>query len=405
MSEINNDKDLNKKSRDKFEQLEKEFEEIKKKNSNKDTDDDNGTNATKDKEVGAFSKFVNKHLTKIYVGLSVFFVSAYILFFISPYFIGGIDESNLAFTKIGEETNAETSRTFVLENWEYSKAEKKMLVEISIDNKNFDNKMKNCQYTALEMLDNGNTQNVEAKLAYSDDNYNVVTIENIDDDMAVVSLKLQYDSVKEQDSSTDEEGNIIEATGGTDTVTCRFKTNKNVVTAVTSIKVLDKNGYELLNLQRLVAKDNKKITDTKKEISNLEKKKKEISNTIHKYEKQLDKVVFSKQEEINNKIQQLENKYEELESKRLDYETNIVIYNNEIADAEYKIAIMKGEPAVKPTEAATKETNMTSSNSDFDSGETTTEVPTQKTDEKKSESKQESNNSNNNKDNGSGKKQ
>ena len=406
MSEINNNnKDLSNKSREKFEQLEKEFEEIKKKNSDKDTNNDGEANVTKENEVGAFSRFINKHLTKIYIALSIFFISTYVLFFISPYFIGGIDESNLAFTEIGAEKEVETNRTFTLENWEYSKAEKRMLVEISIDNKSFDCKMKNSKYTASEMLNNGNTQKVESKLAYSDENYNVVTIENIDDDMAVVVLTLQYDSVKDQDSQTDEEGNIIEATEGKDTLTCKFKTNKNVVSAVNNIEVLDKKGYELLNLQRLVDKDNQKLEDTKKEIKSIEKKKKEISNAIVKCENQLKNAVFSQQEKINNRIHQLESKYEELESKRLDYETNIVIYNNEIADANYKIAMLKGEPAVKPTEAATKEIGITSSDSDLDydfateSTKEPTEVQTQKATEKKSEDKeknsQASNNSNN----------
>lgn len=272
-------------------------------------------------------------ITTIYVIIALAIITGYIIFFTSPYWLGGVDKENVAITQIGEPVEDMLGKKFTVENWEYCKASQEMILEVSIENLVFDG-INEYQYYGDAKITSGEVKECTSEIVYKENGFNVIKISDIPKEMQVMTVTVAYES------NVDVEGNELETPALYGAYLC---TSKEAVTKKDKIKILDKKGYKISSLERIIKNNEMEINELNAEISKQEKSQKEILNTIEIYCTSKENTIQDEQSKIDKKIQECETHYESISSLILDCKARISELEESIEQAKSNIDILQGK--------------------------------------------------------------
>lgn len=259
----------------------------------------------------ASKQFKNTMLTI----LLIVFVGGYTVFFTSPFYMPD-NKSNLRITELNTAEQLDNTHEFTIVRWQYCEEEKKMEVEIDVNNSSFDGIY---SYTYNVMTDPNSIAKV--KPIIEKDSLIILQIENISPKFKIVSLQL---------SLPDDKNTVL-----------KLYTNIEAVERVENLDIQTEEQYNINRLYRNITTYQKYIEDIKTDITEanqkiiyIELQNKELTES-RKYKTE------TEIEEIDSRIQsnkayieEEKHKIEKFNQSVLEYENKIKLIKQQLADME-----------------------------------------------------------------------
>lgn len=234
----------------------------------------------KKKEIKELSKTLiasKRFKNTILILFLVFFIGGYIVFFTSPLYMPA-DKSVYKLTPLNVFEELDSTHKFSVARWQYSEKEKKMEVEIDVDNTAFDGLN---SYSYRVRTDP--SAQVTVTPVIEENSLLILQLENIPNDFQIVSLQISLP------------GNVNSI--------IKLYTNVEAVERTDELPVLNKTEYQINRLGRNIKTYEENISELKNEIAKKE-------NKIANIEQQNKELIQSKEfktdienEQINGKVQ------------------------------------------------------------------------------------------------------
>lgn len=202
-------------------------------------------------------KFLQKLKTKkissfLVVSFLFVFFTGYAAFFLSPYYLSGA--GSLTYTPLNEIVTLENRDVQIL-SWSYSKDQRRMEVELQIDDRSFDGR-NTYSFTAAFRPSNAT---VEITKVLEEPNYIVLEIDNVPRRWREISLRMRLES-----TSTEE---------------IHLYSNAEQIANVESIEPLTALEYHVRRIERNITMYSDRVEEINQELQELSDKISNIQNT------------------------------------------------------------------------------------------------------------------------------
>lgn len=254
----------------------------------------------------------------------VLIVCVYVLFFLSPMFLS--NASSMLYTTLGVAQSIAPKRTVTINSWEYSPKQRKMVVELSMRNAQYDGQNK-YRFTAKSRSMSLTELPTSVMLEASD--LCVVEISNVPRDYNEVMLGVIIDSEKY------------------DNAAIPLYTNKFMITEVEGITAKTETEYRITSLERTISGYNASIDEQKGLINEAEIRIENIMLEIETAEQEKKYMTAAEMQDANrsineskSRISQERNAIDRAKDTITEYESRIILAYTEIND-------LKGESKIE----------------------------------------------------------
>lgn len=247
-----------------------------------------------------------KFKNSILIIFLIVFIGGYAIFFTSPLYMP-LDKSNYRITALNSPNTLDEQHIFTIVRWQYSEEQKRMEVELDIENTAYDGMI---DYNIQVRTDPSSRPTVTKII--NDTSWLILQIDNISDDFQIISLQISL----QNDINT-----IL-----------KLYTNPEAVERVDKLEVLSRTEYQINRLERNITlyqqeieEFNNQIADRKNKIANIEAQNKELAE--------------SRPFRTESEIQQIDNQIKQNESLIENEDKAIEEINAEILENKNRIQL------------------------------------------------------------------
>ncbi len=261
----------------------------------------------KKKKILSTLRYKNFKNSLIVLFIVVSFVG-YIVFFASPFYM--VNVGDLKYTDFSKIVSME-NRDIQILNWTYSKQQKRMEVEIQVDNKSFDGR----DTYNFSVMFRPSDKAVKITKILEEANYIVLQIDGIPKSFKEISLRMEVEN--------------------TPTEQIRLYSNVDQITYEEKIEPMSPLEYHMRRIERNIVNYNNEITGLDAEIQALENKITNIQTTNLRLEESKKYQTTAEMETTNrtitenlNTISELEKEIDGFKQKQQDIQ-NLIAQSNE----------------------------------------------------------------------------
>lgn len=272
----------------------------------------------KEKDVNTFFNTLldsKQFKNTILIVLLLVFFGGYIIFFTSPYYMPE-NTSELKVTELNTANQLDSTHNFTILRWQYSEEQKRMEVEIDVDNTSFDG-IKSYNY----LVRTDPSSNVRVTPIIENNSLLILQLDNISRKFNLISLQIMIPG---------NENSIL-----------KLYTNKEVVEHVDTLEPKTEQEYNKDRLKRNIKTYNDNISQLRTEIH-------ETENKIFNIEQQNKELIDSRQFKTESEIKEVDNRINTnnqaiIEEKNhiKDLEKSILEYQNRITLTEEQLKELK----------------------------------------------------------------
>lgn len=226
--------------------------------------------------------------------LVLIFIIGYAIFFLSPIYMSNSGDKKI--TALGEEQSFANEHAVTILNWEYSKEQRLMEIELGIENRAYDGK-DTYSFSVLFRPTSSNQRKIQITKVVEETDYIVLQIANIPKNFKEISLRMSIENNPD---------------------TLRLYSNVDDIQYVNQINVLSPLEYHLRTMQRSISSYEEQIKNIEREISALDEKIINIKNANIQLEEnkkyQITVEIIKTNRKIEENVTQIENLQKEIMS-------------------------------------------------------------------------------------------